>query len=231
MMVEMKAKPRLFLLLLLAALPLLSACAQKAVWLPLWTPPAPGSTYALSGGLIGAEPPEETPEPDELFASDAESLKYPRIIVYKSRHFLELYDGETLVARLRVAVGRGDGAKHKSGDNKTPEGSYFICKISEEGRHYKSLFINYPNSDDAYSGLNEKLIDEEKYNEIVEAADRREQPPWDTKLGGEIAISGTGSAGRDKYGDWTAGNVALGDKDMDYLMKYVGLDVDVEIRP
>jgi hypothetical protein len=230
-MIDMKKKSCLLLILLLAALPLLSACAQKAEWLPLFTPMPPGSTYAFSGEPVDGLPSEPTPDPDELFTSDVDSMSNPSIVVYKSRHILELYDKDELMARMRVAVGREEGAKHKSGDNKTPEGTYFICKKTEGSKYYKSLFFSYPNSDDAYSGLDNKLIDEDQYNAIVEATDRREQPPWDTKVGGEIAISGTGTAGKDKSGDWTAGNIALSDKDMDYLLKYVGLDVDVEIRP
>jgi hypothetical protein len=226
---NMKIKRYLSLILfLLAALPFLSGCA-RATWLPLWTAPPPGSTPHLQADQAGETQPTSTAE--ELFSTDAESMAHPRIVVTKSAHVLELYDGDTLMARLRVALGRSEGAKAKSGDGKTPEGAYFICSTTDTGKYFKSLFFNYPNSDDAYAGLNDRRISQEQYDAIVDASDRREIPPWDTPLGGEIAVSGTGTAGQGKSGDWTAGNIALSDKDMEYLWKYAAAGVDVVINP
>lgn len=217
-----------FLIITLLALPLLSACAAKAGWLPLWTAPPPGSTTAV----VPDEPedPEATPQPD-FFTTDVDAMESPRVVVNKSEHALEVYDGGTLMARMKAALGRGEGAKKKSGDNRTPEGDYFVCKMDESVKYYKSLFISYPNSDDAYAGVNDDRIKQEQYDEIASAIDRRETPPWDTNLGGEIAISGTGTTGKGKTGDWTGGNVVVSDKDMDYLWKYITVGTDVQINP
>jgi hypothetical protein len=217
-----------YLLISLFALPLLSGCAAKATWLPLWTAPPPGATTEIASGEPGD--PEATPQPD-YFTTDVEAMESPRVVVNKSEHALEVYDGSTLMARIKVALGRSEGAKRKSGDNKTPEGDYFICSTSESEKYYKSLFLSYPNSDDAYAGLNDGVIQQEQYDEISSATDRREQPPWDTKLGGEIAICGSGTTGQGKTGDWTGGNIVVSDKDMDYLWKYIKEGVDVQINP
>jgi hypothetical protein len=168
---------------------------------------------------------------NKLFATDVKDMAAPHIVVYKSRNILEVWDGDTLMARMKAAMGKGDGAKQRSGDNKTPEGQYYICKLSDGGRYYKSLFLSYPNADDALAALNDGKIKDSQYQEITTAIDRRQVPLWDTKLGGEIAVSGTGTIGKDLTGNWTGGNVAVSDSDMDYLWKHITVGVDVEINP
>jgi hypothetical protein len=214
-------------LILLAALPLLSGCAKKAVWQPLWTNPPPGALTLPPK----TKDPNATFAPEDYFATDTDGMVNPSIVISKSKHTLEVYDGETLMARMKVALGRNEGAKKKSGDNKTPEGDYFICKTEESDKYYKSLFLSYPNSDDAYSGMESGIINQEKYDAVVDAIDRKQQPPWDTKLGGEIAVTGIGTTGKGKSGDWTAGNIAVSDKNMDYLWKYIGVGTGVQINP
>ncbi len=215
---------------LLTAL-LLAACAAKTVWLPLFDSPDPNRTPTY------IDDPSPTPtgknqiNENDIFKNDAESMAAPRVVVYKSRNVLELWDGDTLMARMKAAMGKHDGPKQKSGDGKTPEGTYYICKSVGTGQYYKSLFFSYPNTDDALAGLNDEKITQAQYDEIASAIDRQEIPLWNTKLGGEIAISGTGTIGKGLEGNWTGGNVALSDEDMDYLLKYVSLGVEVEINP
>jgi hypothetical protein len=218
-----------FVMVIFLALPLLSGCAKKPVWQPLWTNPPAG----LTPETTPTKDPNATLAPEDYFATEVDSMDNPSVVITKSKHILEVYDGETLMARMKVSLGRTEGAKKRSGDNKTPEGSYFICSVSDTGKYYKSLFLSYPNSDDAYAGLEEKLIDQEQYDEIVSDIDRRQQPLWDTKLGSEIAISGTGTAGQGKTGnDWTAGNIVVSDKDMDYLWEHIATTgTDVQINP
>lgn len=212
---------------------LLVGCAPKTTWLPLFDSPIPGRTSSIQIDPVGSTAPGNEGETDEnaLFATEAESMQNPSIVVYKSKHTLEVWDGETLMARMKVAVGKAEGAKQKSGDNKTPEGQYYICRASDGGRYYKSLFISYPNTADAQSGLDSSLITEKQYNDIAGANDNGKEPLWNTGLGGEIAITGTGTGGKDKPGDWTAGAVAVSDKDMDYLWIYIKVGVDVVINP
>lgn len=218
-------------LIILSAL-LLAACAAKTVWLPLFDSPDPNRTPGLIDDLSPTPKPSDGSEDaNKIFKNDVESMSAPRIVVYKSKNVLELWDGDTLMARLKAAMGKNDGPKQKSGDGKTPEGTYYICKSVGTGQYYKSLFFSYPNADDALAGLNDEKITQAQYDEIASAIDRQEIPLWNTKLGGEIAISGTGTIGKGLEGNWTGGNVALSDEDMDYLLKYVTLDVEVEINP
>jgi hypothetical protein len=93
-----------------------------------------------------------------------------------------------------------------------------------------SLCISYPNEADALRGLDAGLISQAQYGLIASAIDQRKTPLWNTKLGGELAIHAYGEGGKGKTGDWTAGNIAISDKDMDYLWKYIVVGVDVQIN-
>ena len=219
----------IFSILLLSALPLLCGCGPKPTWLPLWTNLPPGSTPLPTP----TKDPNATFAPSDYFENDAQggSMKNPSVVISKSKHTLEVYDGATLMARMKVMLGKVPGAKKKSGDDKTPEGDYFICSTDQSAKYYKTLYLSYPNSDDALNGLDGKIITQDQYDSITSAIDSKEQPPWDTGLGGQIGITGTGTAGQGKTGDWTAGNVAVSDKDMDYLWKYIPPGTDVQINP
>ena len=208
----------------------LAGCAAKAVWKPLFESFDPNRTPGLINSFESAGT-EETEDPNKLFTTDTDAMDDPRIVVYKSRHVLELVDGGIVMARMTVALGKHEGPKTKSGDGKTPEGLYYICKLSDEGRYHKSLFISYPNSDDAQLAFQAERITQDQYDKISNAIDHGEIPPWNTKLGGEIAVSGTGTMGEGKTGDWTAGNVVLSDKDVDYLWQFVKEGTEVEIVP
>jgi hypothetical protein len=230
--VEMK-KPLLSMIALAALAAVLVGCVQKAVWKPLFGTPIPGRTSSLATPESAASAtPDGEAEADKLFSTDVESMDSPKIVVYKSKHTLEVWDGKVLMARMQIAIGKGDaGPKQKNGDNKTPEGAYYICKTSDKGKYYKSLFLSYPNADDANAGLTAGLITQTQYDSITQDIGNGKQPAWDTALGGEIAISGTGTIGDGKTGDWTVGNIALSDKDMDYVWKYIDIGADVEINP
>jgi hypothetical protein len=230
--VDMKrhAGPILSLMLMTA---LLAGCAEKVVWKSLFDTPMPGWTSSLATpeNTAAGENNGETPS-EELFQNDVESMADPKVVIYKSTHTLEVWDGNVMMARMRVALGRGEeGPKRKTGDNKTPEGDYYICKTSESKKYYKSLFLSYPNNDDANEGVIQGIIDQETCDVIADDIANRKQPPWDTDLGGEGAICGEGTVGAGKRGDWTAGNIVVSDKDMDYLWKYIVMDTDVEINP
>jgi murein L,D-transpeptidase YafK len=210
-------------LLLLAVL--LGACA-KAQWTPLFDygdmtrPPTPTPA------------PTPTPDPNRLFAENPQQLNEPNIVVYKERHVLELRDGEKVVARIHVSLGTSPkGKKTEEGDGKTPEGSFTICFRNAQSKFYKSLVINYPNEEDADTALEDGAITQREHDAIVSAVDSGQKPPWNTALGGEIAICGYGQNDEGSTGDWTSGNVAVTNPEMDYLWQYVQMGTPVVIKP
>ncbi len=215
---------------LAALIPILFAGCARATWQPLWSTPLPGSTKATTAP---ATSPKSTALPIlELFQKDADSMTSPHVVVLKSKRLLELYDGDTLMARMKIALGTTpEGPKTKDGDGKTPEGSYYICATNANSKHYKSLCISYPNEGDALRGLGLGLISEAQYDSIVNAIEAKEQPNWKTDLGGEIAIHGLSDEDKDKTGDWTVGNIAVTNEQMDYLWKYLKKGAEVVIQP
>jgi murein L,D-transpeptidase YafK len=69
------------------------------------------------------------------------------IIVDKSERSMELFSEGDLVHRI-TGIQLGDapvGAKRFEGDERTPEGSYFIDWRNEASSYHLSLHISYPN--------------------------------------------------------------------------------------
>ncbi len=160
-----------------------------------------------------------------FFQAPKQKPEKTSIKIYKEKRVMELYGDNELIGRFKVGLGRvPSGKKEKEGDLKTPEGTYYICYTNPKSKYDYFFGISYPNIDDAKEALNKKVIGKINYDRIEWAINNKEQPPWNTSLGGEIGIHGGGS----KY-DWTYGCIALSNKDMDILKKYVGLKTTVEI--
>jgi hypothetical protein len=137
-------------------------------------------------------------------------LLNPYVIIKKSKRQLMLYSDNKLLRTYTVGSGFNPVAdKAKEGDGATPEGEFYIFTKNEQSAYYLSLGISYPNVEDAQRGLRDSLINEEQYNEIVDAIQSRGAPLQHTPLGGEIYIHGRGS-----QKDWTWGCVALDDDNM-----------------
>jgi hypothetical protein len=217
---------RIFTLVIGFLLALSLAACQKAEWKPLF------DYDDITRHPTPTPSPTPTADPNLLFANQVETMEEPRIVVYKARHMLEVYDGNTLMARFPVMLGTSpSGRKTEDGDGKTPEGTYYICFRNNKSKFYKSLVLSYPNEEDALLALDDDRITQSEYSAIADAIDRQEKPPWTTALGGEIAICGLGTEGEGKSGDWTSGNIAVKNADVDYLWNYIELKTEVVIKP
>lgn len=154
-------------------------------------------------------------------------LAAPHILVKKGERRLLLFDGDQPVRTYRIGLGfTPTGDKMRQGDGRTPEGSFYVCVKNEASKFYRSLGLSYPDKTHAARGLRDGLINRAQHDEIISALDRRQRPPWNTRLGGEIFIHGNGSSN-----DWTWGCVALDDKDMKELFEAVPKGVVVVIEP
>jgi len=135
------------------------------------------------------------------------------IIVEKSLRTLRVMEGDTAVFACRIALGRmPEGRKQAEGDGKTPEGSYRICLVKEQGKYGRSLGLSYPGPEDAQKAFLEGRIDERTLENIRLAYQEHRRPPWGSPMGGEVYIHEGGS---DR--DWTQGCIALDEADMDQL--------------
>lgn len=180
---------------------------------------------------------EVNPTPDTKTSGAAETaqareplrlpLVSPRIVVSKGARRLELYSDGRVVRAYRVGLGKNPvDDKERARDYRTPEGDFYVCVKNAASKFYLSLGLSYPNREDAERGLRDGLITRATRDRIVAAIDEGLRPPWDTALGGEIFIHGSGSAS-----DWTWGCVALDDADIKELFDAVPMKTPVSITP
>jgi murein L,D-transpeptidase YafK len=130
------------------------------------------------------------------------------IIVSKAERRMYLLSGNTALRAFDIRLG-GDpvGPKHVEGDGKTPEGAYFIDRRNPESSYHLSLGISYPSPQDmAY-------------------AQALGQRP-----GGDIFIHGTPREKR-RGGDWTAGCIAVTNREMEDIYAMVGDGTPIYIYP
>lgn len=184
-------------------------------------------TRANANGKITSKSilPQENKNKKIFFKKPEKSPDKTSIKIYKGKRMMELYGDGYLIGRFKIGIGRNpQGVKETEGDNKTPEGDYYICYINSQTKYTYFLGISYPNIEDAQNALNKNIINKSEYQKIKSAAENKRQPPWNTPLGGAVGIHGGGS----KY-DWTYGCVALSNEDINILKKYAPLKTPVEI--
>ena len=134
----------------------------------------------------------------------------------------------------RIVVGSsGVGVKQRRGDNKTPLGVFRVGWINERSRFRIFFGLDYPNLDHAEQALRDNRIDWLTYQRIRAALLDGRTPPQDTPLGGQIGIHGVGNGDPAVHAagiNWTAGCVALDNRQIDALRPWVQMGMRVEIR-
>jgi hypothetical protein len=211
--------------------------ALGLVWLVrLDRTPASSDATVRNATIAGSPPPSSqvnappvvpTPVLGRVGGKLPDVLVDPRIVIEKARRTLTVFSDEHPVKTYRIALGRNPaGDKEREGDLRTPEGVFYVCTKNPNSRYHLSLGLSYPNSEDAERGLASGLISKRQHRAIDEAIAHYRQPPWNTKLGGEIMIHGNGVTS-----DWTNGCVATSNSDMDEIFGRLPLGTRVEIRP
>lgn len=142
-------------------------------------------------------------------------FKADRIVVLKSARKLELLKNGVVLRVFPIALG-GDpiGPKHFRGDDKTPEGLYYIDERQANSAYHLGLRISYPN-----------------------AADRAYAEASGRDPGGNIFIHGLPNWYRGSvnpirfYKDWTDGCISVGDRAIEEIWDAVDLGTPIEIKP
>ena len=151
----------------------------------------------------------------------------PEIYVYKDKRRLYVIQSNILVRDYPIGLGSHPvGDKEAGGDGRTPEGDFVICQKNPVSRFDKALVINYPDKKHGEQAFYLGILTPAELKGILMAAERKAEPPWDTKLGGQIYIQAGGA-----YKDWTDGSVALYNSDMEELFKIASTGTPVHIRP
>lgn len=185
-------------------------------------------------GQSATETPDEKTKRLRAEAISAPSVSADEVTdlhieIHKKQHALQLWNEEKLIAEYPVGLAKNPtGAKEKEGDNKNPEGSYYICNKNSRSQYHLALGISYPNIEDANRGYEEGLINESEKNSLVYANEHGKKPDWYTALGGEIMIHGQkGEQGSET--DWTRGCFAVDNEIMDFIWDYVEVGTPVLI--
>ncbi len=122
-----------------------------------------------------------------------------RVLVYKEKRKMYLMHGTRALRSYDVGLGFGPtGHKQREGDGRTPEGEYRIDRRNPNSAFHLSIGISYPNAEDrAY------------------ARARGFSP------GGDIFIHGRPWKYRKGGVDWTAGCIAVTNKEMQEIYAMV----------
>ena len=148
------------------------------------------------------------------------------LLIKKSAHTLCVYrEGKAVKEYLAVFGVNPDGDKVRQGDNRTPEGVFYITDKERLGENpilgRKWFGLSYPDIGHAERALNQALISYDQYSAIVSANNTQALPPQSTTLGGWIGIHG-GREDLTREGvNWTEGCIAMLDKDLEELFQIV----------
>jgi murein L,D-transpeptidase YafK len=157
-----------------------------------------------------------------------------KILIDKSDHTLSIVNAGVSLKTYHVEFGDGGmGDKEIEGDHKTPEGTFYVTdkEIMDPADEYlgtRWLGVSYPETEDAQRGIDAGLIDNQTYNDILNALNNYSNPPQDTALGGNIGIHGGG--GPTSGSNWTFGCVGLKNSDIEEFYDYINVGTPIVIQ-
>ncbi|WII70641.1 L,D-transpeptidase family protein [Bdellovibrio sp. 22V] len=153
---------------------------------------------------------------DQFSRFSKDGKKVDRLLVSKDRREMYLMKDEVVLKTYKVAFGlQPRGHKQFEGDNKTPEGIYYIDGKNPQSAYYLSLHVSYPNKSD------------------VEFARSKGKSP-----GGDIMVHGFPNPSRPDFRNfvqgfhpynWTAGCIAVTDSEMYEIYNIVDVGTVIEI--
>lgn len=168
-------------------------------------PDVPKTTYSLE------ECKEELLDAEDYTADEG----VDRILVIKKDRKMYLYKEGKIQSVIPVSLGKNPiGQKQKQGDNRTPEGEFFIHRKLCSPKYYRSLCISYPRKEDIQRAQSKGV-----------------------NAGGDITIHGQPAWNADGKGDsytlsknWTQGCVAVTNESMKKLWYAVREGIPITIR-
>ena len=135
------------------------------------------------------------------------------LIEKKDRRLMLISKGEVLKTYKIALGGNPNGPKERQGDNKTPEGTYFIDSRNKDSLYHLSLHISYPNERDK-----------------KRAKERGVSPGGNIMIHGiKNGFSWVGESHAEV--DWTKGCIAVTDEEIEEIAKAAPNGTIVEIRP
>ena len=131
------------------------------------------------------------------------------VVVNKGARKMYLLHNDEVLETYRIGLGFAPaGHKGIEGDGKTPEGQYFIDRRNPNSQFHLSLGISYPNAED-----------------VARAEAAGDDP------GGEIFIHGRPKDVPRELIDWTAGCIAVTNRQMEQIYAMVKNGTPIWINP
>jgi murein L,D-transpeptidase YafK len=132
--------------------------------------------------------------------------KIDLVLVSKKTRYTYLLSGSSVIYKFKSTFGKGykDGPKVQEGDNRTPEGIYSLTSKNYNSNFHSAMRVSYPND-----------------------YDKEYAKEYGVSAGGDIMLHGNGMTAF----NWTAGCVAMKNKDIDKLMSVVKVPTTVAICP
>jgi murein L,D-transpeptidase YafK len=136
------------------------------------------------------------------------------VVVEKGKHTLTLFQAGLAVRTYQVALGKQPtGDKLKQGDNRTPEGTFFIDFKNPQSKYHKALHISYP-----------------------DAAHAARSSALGYAPGGDIMIHGLPPAyasigEQHRQWDWTEGCIAVTDREIEEIFAAIPTGAPIHIKP
>ncbi|MBN9886058.1 L,D-transpeptidase family protein [Salipiger abyssi] len=132
-----------------------------------------------------------------------------QIVVQKSQRRMFLLHNQEVLKAYDIGLGFApEGHKQIEGDGRTPEGMYFIDRRNPNSNYHLSIGISYPNP-----------------------ADRAFAETLGKSPGGDIFIHGRPWKDRKGGRDWTAGCIAVTDREMEDIYAMVRNGTPIVITP
>lgn len=132
-----------------------------------------------------------------------------------------------------ISIGRNGITTDKTiNDEMTPIGKFKINRINNNSNFKLFFGINYPTKSYAKQAYLSEKIDFDTYDAILHAIENNRTPPQLTDLGGYLGIHGLGKADPEIHErfNWTKGCVAVTNKQIMKLRKYIKLGTIVVIK-
>ncbi|MGE5320392.1 MAG: L,D-transpeptidase family protein [Hyphomicrobiaceae bacterium] len=138
-----------------------------------------------------------------------------------------------LVRFHNISIGSGGAAEsHRRGDETTPQGIFHVTWVDRHSRFGTFYGLDYPNAKIARIAYFEGIISEAEFDSIMQALRHHRTPPQNTALGGQLGIHGIGRGDPavQHVVNWTDGCVALSNRDIRLLSRWVQVGTRVVIR-
>lgn len=138
-----------------------------------------------------------------------------KVLVQKAERKLYLLKKGEVLRSYHIGLGPNPvGHKTQEGDGKTPEGKYKISGRNPKSAYHLSLRISYPNAKDK-----------------AQAAKRGVSPGGDIMIHGLPNLLSKLRAEKLLKKDWTAGCIAVSDKEIEEIWRMVPNGTEIEIIP